>query len=113
VYLDKYHTPGAIKHARDLGSPQSRAATLELQPFQSVRNLDSHPGHVKAEIRSDSDRHVVIVFYLFVPCSIIEGCSPDPTGRAETASAERSIRFLPRPGLKRNEPVQLTAECAR
>ena len=37
AYLDKYNTPGAIKYARDLGSPQSRAATLELQPFQSVR----------------------------------------------------------------------------
>jgi hypothetical protein len=37
AYLDKYHTPGAIRYARDLGSPQSRAATLELRPFQPVR----------------------------------------------------------------------------
>ena len=33
AYLDKYKTPGAIKYARDLGSPQSRATTLELRPF--------------------------------------------------------------------------------
>jgi hypothetical protein len=33
AYLEKYNTPGAIKYARDLGSPQSRAATLELRPF--------------------------------------------------------------------------------
>jgi hypothetical protein len=33
AYLDKYNTPGAIKCARDLGSPQSRAATLELIPI--------------------------------------------------------------------------------
>jgi hypothetical protein len=32
AYLEKYNTPGAIKYARDLGSPQSRAATLELRP---------------------------------------------------------------------------------
>ena len=37
AYLEKYHTPGAIKYARDLGSPQSRAATLELSPSDSVR----------------------------------------------------------------------------
>jgi hypothetical protein len=37
AYLEKYHTPGAIKYARDLGSPQSRAATLELNPTDSVR----------------------------------------------------------------------------
>jgi hypothetical protein len=36
AYLDKYNTPGEIKYARDLGSPQSRAATLELRPFQPV-----------------------------------------------------------------------------
>ena len=33
AYLDKYNTPGAIKYARDLGSAQSRATTLELRPF--------------------------------------------------------------------------------
>ncbi len=37
AYLDKYNTPGAIKYARDLGSPRSRAATLELRPFQATR----------------------------------------------------------------------------
>jgi hypothetical protein len=35
AYLDKYNTLGAIKYARDLGSPQSRAATLELRPFHA------------------------------------------------------------------------------
>ena len=37
AYLEKYNTPGAIKYARDLGSPQSRAATLELRPLAPVR----------------------------------------------------------------------------
>jgi len=37
AYLNKYNTPGSIKYARDLGRPQSRAATLELRPFQPVR----------------------------------------------------------------------------
>lgn len=37
AYLDKYNTPGAIKYARDLGSPRSRATTLELQPLQGTR----------------------------------------------------------------------------
>ena len=37
AYLDKYNTPGAIKYARALGSPQSRAATLELRPLAPVR----------------------------------------------------------------------------
>ena len=32
AYLNKYNTPGAIKYARDLGSAQSRATTLELRP---------------------------------------------------------------------------------
>lgn len=32
AYLDKYRTPGALKYARDLGSPKSRATTLELRP---------------------------------------------------------------------------------
>jgi len=36
AYLDKYDTPGAIKYARDLGSPQSRATTLELRPFAPI-----------------------------------------------------------------------------
>ena len=39
AYLEKYNTPGAIKYAQDLGSPQSRAATIELRPF--------HPHTVK------------------------------------------------------------------
>jgi hypothetical protein len=36
AYLDKYNTPGALKYARDLGSAQSRATTLELRPFAPV-----------------------------------------------------------------------------
>jgi hypothetical protein len=31
AYLEKYATPGALKYARDLGSPKSRATTLELR----------------------------------------------------------------------------------
>jgi hypothetical protein len=37
AYLDKYHTPGAIKYARDLGSPKSRATTLELTPRVPIK----------------------------------------------------------------------------
>jgi len=33
AFLDKYNTSGAIKYARELGSAQSRAATLELRPL--------------------------------------------------------------------------------
>jgi hypothetical protein len=36
AYLDKYNTPGGIKYARDLGSAQSRATTLELRPFSPI-----------------------------------------------------------------------------
>jgi hypothetical protein len=36
AYLDKYNTPGAIKYARDLGSAQSRATTLELKPIAPI-----------------------------------------------------------------------------
>ena len=32
AYLDKYHTPGAVKFARDLGRARSRATTTELVP---------------------------------------------------------------------------------
>ena len=37
AYREKYNTPSAIKYAQDLGSPQSRAATLELQPLPPRR----------------------------------------------------------------------------
>jgi hypothetical protein len=37
AYQEKYNTPGAIKYARDLGSAQSRAATLELTPLPPAR----------------------------------------------------------------------------
>lgn len=33
AYLEKYHTPGSIKYARDLGSEKSRATTTELVPL--------------------------------------------------------------------------------
>ena len=32
AYLEKYHTPGSLKVARDLGRPKSRATTTELVP---------------------------------------------------------------------------------
>ncbi len=32
AYLEKYHTPGSIKYARDLGGKASRASTTELVP---------------------------------------------------------------------------------
>jgi hypothetical protein len=32
AYLEKYATAGALKYAKDLGSPKSRATTLELRP---------------------------------------------------------------------------------
>ena len=32
AYVEKYATPGALKYAKDLGSPKSRATTLELLP---------------------------------------------------------------------------------
>ena len=35
AYLEKYHTPGSLKYARDLGGAKSRATTTELVPLQS------------------------------------------------------------------------------
>jgi hypothetical protein len=32
AYLEKYHTPGALKFARDLGRKKSRETTTELVP---------------------------------------------------------------------------------
>jgi hypothetical protein len=32
AYLEKYHTPGSLRFARDLGRPKSRATTTELVP---------------------------------------------------------------------------------
>ncbi len=32
AYLQKYHTPGSIQYARDLGRAKSRATTTELAP---------------------------------------------------------------------------------
>lgn len=39
AYLEKYHTPGSIKYARDLGRARSRATTTELVPLS---------GHIRA-----------------------------------------------------------------
>jgi hypothetical protein len=33
AYLEKYHTPGSVKYARDLGKAKSRATTTELIPL--------------------------------------------------------------------------------
>ena len=32
AYLEKYSTPWELKYAKDLGSPKSRATTIELLP---------------------------------------------------------------------------------
>jgi len=32
AYLEKYHTPGSVKYARDLAGAKSRATTTELVP---------------------------------------------------------------------------------
>jgi len=32
AYLEKYHTPGSLKFARDLGRKKSRETTTELVP---------------------------------------------------------------------------------
>lgn len=37
AYLSKYNTRGEIKYAKDLGSAQSRATTLELRPIAPAR----------------------------------------------------------------------------
>jgi hypothetical protein len=34
AYLEKYHTPGSIKYAQDLGSEKSRNTTTELVPLE-------------------------------------------------------------------------------
>ena len=41
AYLAKYHSPGAIKYARDLATEKSRATTTELVP---ARSASSTPG---------------------------------------------------------------------
>lgn len=33
AYLEKYHTPGSVKYARDLGRAKCRATTTELVPL--------------------------------------------------------------------------------
>jgi hypothetical protein len=33
AYLEKYHTPGSVKYARDMGRAKSRATTTELVPL--------------------------------------------------------------------------------
>jgi hypothetical protein len=36
AYLEKYNTAGALKYAKDLGSPKSKATTVELVPLSST-----------------------------------------------------------------------------
>ncbi len=36
AYLKKYHTPGAIKYAQDMGRAKSRVTTTELVPFSDL-----------------------------------------------------------------------------
>ncbi len=36
AYLDTYNTPGALKYAKDLARPKSRATTIELVPLPST-----------------------------------------------------------------------------
>jgi hypothetical protein len=38
AYLEKYDTPWALKFARDLGRPKSRASTTELVPIPRARS---------------------------------------------------------------------------
>jgi hypothetical protein len=37
AYLAKYHTPGSVKYARDLGRAKCRATTTELVPLAAVK----------------------------------------------------------------------------
>jgi hypothetical protein len=43
AYLAKYHTPGSLKYARDLGRAKSRATTLELMPASRVGSRAARP----------------------------------------------------------------------
>ena len=36
AYLNKYHTPGALKYAKDLGRTKSRDTTIEFVPLSST-----------------------------------------------------------------------------
>jgi hypothetical protein len=36
AYLQKYNTAGALEYAKDLGSPKSKATTVELVPLSST-----------------------------------------------------------------------------
>ena len=36
AYLSKYHTPGVLKYAKDLGRTKSRDTTLEFVPLSST-----------------------------------------------------------------------------
>jgi hypothetical protein len=37
AYLEKYNTAGALRYAKDLGRPKSRATTIELVPLSSTQ----------------------------------------------------------------------------
>jgi len=42
AYLEKYNSKGSLKYAKDLGSPKSRATTIELMP--SAPSIKNHSG---------------------------------------------------------------------
>jgi hypothetical protein len=59
AYLDKYHTPGAIKFARDLGRAKSTGTTTELVPAASpkaTRKTSSAAGSVSPGARKPRSR---------------------------------------------------------
>jgi hypothetical protein len=47
AYLEKYHTPGSIRFARDLGRAKSRATTTELVPLGRKPVRTRKPGKPK------------------------------------------------------------------
>ena len=72
AYLEKYHTPGALKFARDLGRPKSRDTTTELVPAR----MHAHGKEVK------SRRHGSFARQLHLPRRSLDSCSccpPAPT----------------------------------
>lgn len=43
AYLERYNTAGALKYAKDLGSPKSRATTTELVPLARATAVSRRP----------------------------------------------------------------------
>lgn len=69
AYLVKYHTPGSLKYARDLGRARSRATTTE-RAWHVVRR-DSDPGAGDFHARTGF-RHVGNVVYRGNPLAYYE-----------------------------------------